>query len=195
MSYLLPPYLYISLPAFKPLTVICRLLRHISKWLSASSAVVEAPAALSISTLGEWGLCVLRMNALTGCRLNEDYIVFRGGEHEAASAHLRGTLILCLSEPLTIKHLRLELTGMSRVWYVPAGLILAGSSLTQSAGTSRPPPPPEAASRGANVCSMIRRGDSVTRVREKLRFYPRATMNIHSTWCLRGPCPRVWRAL
>jgi hypothetical protein len=50
--------------------------------------------------------------------LNDDYIVFRGGEHEAASAHLRGTLILCLSEPLTIKHLRLELTGMSRVWYV-----------------------------------------------------------------------------
>jgi hypothetical protein len=80
--------------------------------------VVEAPAALSISTLGKWGLCVLRMNGLTGCRLNEDYIVFRGGEHEAASAHLRGTLILCLSEPLTIKHLRLELTGMSRVWYV-----------------------------------------------------------------------------
>lgn len=44
--------------------------------------------------------------------------MFRGGEHEAASAHLRGTLILCLSEPLTIKHIRLQLTGMSRVWYV-----------------------------------------------------------------------------
>ncbi|CAG7920099.1 unnamed protein product [Penicillium olsonii] len=57
-------------------------------------------------------------------RLNDEYIVFRGGEHEAASAHLRGTLILCLSEPLTIKHLRLQLTGMSRVWYV-----------------SQPPPP------------------------------------------------------
>jgi hypothetical protein len=36
-------------------------------------------------------------------------------EHEAASAHLRGTLILCLSEPLTIKHLRLQLTGMSHI--------------------------------------------------------------------------------
>ncbi|KAJ5435089.1 Immunoglobulin E-set [Penicillium cf. griseofulvum] len=54
-------------------------------------------------------------------RLNDDYIVFRGGEHEAASAHLRGTLILCLSEPLTIKHLRLQLTGMSRVcWHLPS---------------------------------------------------------------------------
>lgn len=49
-------------------------------------------------------------------RLNDDYIVFRGGEDEAASAHLKGTLVLCLSEPLTIKHLRLQLTGMSRVW-------------------------------------------------------------------------------
>ena len=50
--------------------------------------------------------------------MNDEYIVFRGGEHEAASAHLKGTLVLCLSEPLTIKHIRLQLTGMSRVWYV-----------------------------------------------------------------------------
>lgn len=49
--------------------------------------------------------------------LNDDYIVFRGNEHESASAHLKGTLVLCLSEPLAIKHLRLQLTGMSRVWY------------------------------------------------------------------------------
>lgn len=49
-------------------------------------------------------------------RLDEDYIVFRGGEDEAASAHLTGRLLLCLSEPLNIKHLRLHLTGISRVW-------------------------------------------------------------------------------
>ena len=49
-------------------------------------------------------------------RLDEDYIVFRGSEHEAASAHLSGRLLLCLSEPLNIKHLRLHLTGISRVW-------------------------------------------------------------------------------
>ncbi|KAJ5081647.1 hypothetical protein NUU61_009911 [Penicillium alfredii] len=54
-------------------------------------------------------------------RLNDDYIVFRGSEHEAASALLKGTLVLCLSEPLAIKHLRLELTGMSRVcWHLPS---------------------------------------------------------------------------
>ncbi|KAJ6095729.1 HECT-type ubiquitin ligase-interacting protein creD [Penicillium sp. IBT 16267x] len=60
-------------------------------------------------------------------RLNEDYIVFRGGEHEAASAHLKGTLVLCLSEPLAIKHIRLELTGMSRVcWHLPSSSTTGG---------------------------------------------------------------------
>ncbi|KAE8353712.1 putative HECT-type ubiquitin ligase-interacting protein cred [Aspergillus coremiiformis] len=54
-------------------------------------------------------------------RLDEDYIVFRGGEQEAASAHLSGKLILCLSEPLSIKHIRLHLTGISRVcWHLPS---------------------------------------------------------------------------
>ena len=48
-------------------------------------------------------------------RLDDDYIVFRGNEQEASSAHLRGTLVLCLSEPLTIKHVRLTLSGISRI--------------------------------------------------------------------------------
>ncbi|OOQ84251.1 putative HECT-type ubiquitin ligase-interacting protein creD [Penicillium brasilianum] len=60
-------------------------------------------------------------------RLNDEYIVFRGGEHEAASAHLKGTLVLCLSEPLTIKHIRLQLTGMSRVcWHLPSSSTAGG---------------------------------------------------------------------
>ncbi|KAL2826118.1 hypothetical protein BDW59DRAFT_67622 [Aspergillus cavernicola] len=54
-------------------------------------------------------------------RLDEDYIVFRGGEQEAASAHLSGKLILCLSEPISMKHIRLHLTGISRVcWHLPS---------------------------------------------------------------------------
>ncbi|KKK20287.1 hypothetical protein P175DRAFT_0446939 [Aspergillus ochraceoroseus IBT 24754] len=54
-------------------------------------------------------------------RLDEDYIVFRGGEQEAASAHLSGKLVLCLSEPLSIKHIRLHLTGISRIcWHLPS---------------------------------------------------------------------------
>ncbi|KAK2813545.1 hypothetical protein FQN49_008292, partial [Arthroderma sp. PD_2] len=48
-------------------------------------------------------------------RLDDPYVIFRGNEEESASAHLKGTLVLCLSEPLTIKHLRLHLTGMSRI--------------------------------------------------------------------------------
>ncbi|RHZ57264.1 hypothetical protein CDV55_100566 [Aspergillus turcosus] len=55
-------------------------------------------------------------------RLDEDYIVFRGGEQEAASAQLSGKLLLCLSEPLSAKHIRLNLTGISRVcWHLPSG--------------------------------------------------------------------------
>ncbi|EEH45027.2 uncharacterized protein PADG_08669 [Paracoccidioides brasiliensis Pb18] len=49
-------------------------------------------------------------------RLEDDYIVFRGNEHEAASTLLKGKVILCLSEPLHIKFLRLNLTGKSRVF-------------------------------------------------------------------------------
>ena len=48
-------------------------------------------------------------------RLDENYIVFRGNEHESASAHLTGTLVFCVTEPLTIKHVKLTLSGISRV--------------------------------------------------------------------------------
>ncbi|KAK2797084.1 hypothetical protein FQN51_008856 [Onygenales sp. PD_10] len=51
-------------------------------------------------------------------RLDDSYIVFRGSEHEAASTLLKGILVLCLSEPLAIKHLKLHLTGISRIWWV-----------------------------------------------------------------------------
>ena len=47
--------------------------------------------------------------------LDSPYLVFRGSETEAASAHLKGTLVLSLTEPLTIKHLKLTLNGISRV--------------------------------------------------------------------------------
>ncbi|EEP76328.1 CreD protein [Uncinocarpus reesii 1704] len=55
-------------------------------------------------------------------RLDDDYIIFRGSPDEAASAHLKGTLVLCLSEPLTIKYLRLQLVGVCRIgWTVVSG--------------------------------------------------------------------------
>lgn len=79
-----------------------------------------APASPNTSTFGECQFSAYHSlaHSLTHTfkRLDEDYIVFRGSEHEAASAHLSGRLLLCLSEPLNIKHLRLHLTGISRVW-------------------------------------------------------------------------------
>ena len=45
-------------------------------------------------------------------RLENDYIVFRGSEDEAASAHLTGSLVLCLTEPMTINHIDLTLSGI-----------------------------------------------------------------------------------
>ncbi|RMZ75789.1 hypothetical protein DV738_g5270, partial [Chaetothyriales sp. CBS 135597] len=45
-------------------------------------------------------------------RLDNDYIVLRGSEDEAASAHLAGSLVLCLTEPLTVSHIQLTLSGI-----------------------------------------------------------------------------------
>ncbi|WEW58188.1 hypothetical protein PRK78_003656 [Emydomyces testavorans] len=59
-------------------------------------------------------------------RLDEDYIVFRGTPDEAASAHLKGTLVLCLSEPLTVKYVKLQLVGISRIALGPATGSLSG---------------------------------------------------------------------
>lgn len=53
-------------------------------------------------------------------RLDDDYVVFRGNEGEAASAQLRGKLVLCLAEPLTIKHLKMSLTGVSKLANIPS---------------------------------------------------------------------------
>ena len=54
-------------------------------------------------------------------RLDNDYIIFRGGEHEAASARIAGSVVLCLTEPLTIKHIRLTFMGVTRMsWQVTA---------------------------------------------------------------------------
>jgi hypothetical protein len=58
-------------------------------------------------------------------RLDENYIVFRGNEHESASAHLTGTLVFCVTEPLTIKHVRLTLSGISRIRYAHSSFLSA----------------------------------------------------------------------
>lgn len=45
-------------------------------------------------------------------RLDNDYVVFRGGEDEAASAQLSGSLVLCLTDSLHINHVKLTLSGI-----------------------------------------------------------------------------------
>ncbi len=45
-------------------------------------------------------------------RLDNDYIVFRGSEDEAASAQLSGNVVLCLTEPMTVSHVNLTLSGI-----------------------------------------------------------------------------------
>ena len=51
-------------------------------------------------------------------RLDNDYIVFRGGEDEAANAQLSGVVVLCLTEPLNISHVDLTLSGILHMSYV-----------------------------------------------------------------------------
>ncbi|KAL9128525.1 MAG: hypothetical protein Q9217_002821 [Psora testacea] len=51
-------------------------------------------------------------------RLDESNLVLRGSEDEASSVLLKGTLVLCLSEPLRVQGIRLRFTGEKRVgWY------------------------------------------------------------------------------
>jgi arrestin-related trafficking adapter 4/5/7 len=51
-------------------------------------------------------------------RLDNDYIVFRGAEDEAASAQLAGSVVLCVTEPLNISHVQLTLSGIIHMSYV-----------------------------------------------------------------------------
>jgi len=48
-------------------------------------------------------------------RLDDSIIILRGTEDEASSALLKGTLVLCLSEPLRINGIRLRFTGQKKL--------------------------------------------------------------------------------
>jgi hypothetical protein len=63
-------------------------------------------------------------------RLDNDYIIFRGGEHEAASAQIAGSVVLCLTEPLAVKHIKLTLTGITRMsWQVTSTSSISGKRI------------------------------------------------------------------
>jgi hypothetical protein len=45
-------------------------------------------------------------------RLDNDYIVFRGNEDEAASAELAGNVVLCLADSINVSRVELTLSGI-----------------------------------------------------------------------------------
>ncbi|KAI1387962.1 uncharacterized protein F4822DRAFT_430712 [Hypoxylon trugodes] len=51
-------------------------------------------------------------------RLENDFIVFRGNEHEASGQLLKGVLVLCLREPLKVDDVHLRLMGNCRIAWV-----------------------------------------------------------------------------
>lgn len=44
-------------------------------------------------------------------RLDNDFLVFRGNEHESSGQLLKGTVVLCLPQPLKVEDIHLRLTG------------------------------------------------------------------------------------
>lgn len=58
------------------------------------------------------------MSSLTmsiNCRLEASNLILRGTPDEASSVVLKGTLVLCLSEPLKIQGIKLRFTGEKRL--------------------------------------------------------------------------------
>ncbi|KAK3995795.1 hypothetical protein QBC44DRAFT_366179 [Cladorrhinum sp. PSN332] len=55
--------------------------------------------------------------ALFEIRLENDFIVFRGNDHEASAQVLKGTVVLCLTAPLKIENVHLKLTGTIHYGY------------------------------------------------------------------------------
>lgn len=52
-------------------------------------------------------------------RLENDFIVFRGGEHESAGQLVKGVIVLCLPSSLKLEDVHLRLTGTLRIKCVP----------------------------------------------------------------------------
>ncbi|RDA84602.1 hypothetical protein CP532_6047 [Ophiocordyceps camponoti-leonardi (nom. inval.)] len=67
--------------------------------------------------------------SLFDIRLDDDFIVFRGNDHESSGQLLKGVVVLCLSTLLRIEDVRLRLTGTLRLtWTDPRSSTSAVSS-------------------------------------------------------------------
>ncbi|EFX02962.1 carbon catabolite repression protein [Grosmannia clavigera kw1407] len=70
-------------------------------------------------------------NALTlfDIRLETDFLVFRGNEHEASGQMLKGVLAICVPAPIKIEDIHLRLTGVQRLaWNDPRSTPSTGLS-------------------------------------------------------------------
>lgn len=61
-------------------------------------------------------------------RLDSDFIVFRGNDHESSGQLLKGTLVLCLPTPLRVEDVHLRLIGTERLHWTDARLTPTGIS-------------------------------------------------------------------
>jgi hypothetical protein len=52
-------------------------------------------------------------------RLENDFIVLQGNEHEASGQMLKGVVAVCVPGPTRIDDIHLRLNGTLRLWYVP----------------------------------------------------------------------------
>ncbi len=55
------------------------------------------------------------LKTYTQSRLDQDFIVFRGNDHESSGQLLKGVVVLCLSSSLRVEDIRLRLTGTQRL--------------------------------------------------------------------------------
>lgn len=61
-------------------------------------------------------------------RLDSDFVVFRGNEHESSGQLLKGTVVLCLPSPLRVEDIHLRLTGTLRMSWTDSKVTPTGIS-------------------------------------------------------------------
>ncbi|KAK3331979.1 hypothetical protein B0T19DRAFT_90545 [Cercophora scortea] len=61
-------------------------------------------------------------------RLDDDFIVLRGSEHESSGQLLKGTVVLCLISPLKIEDVHLRLTGTMQKGWIDSRVTTTGVS-------------------------------------------------------------------
>ncbi|KAK4128494.1 hypothetical protein N657DRAFT_652161 [Parathielavia appendiculata] len=61
-------------------------------------------------------------------RLENDFVVFRGNEHEASGQLLKGTLVLCLASSLKLEDIHLKLIGTTHYAWTDAKITATGIS-------------------------------------------------------------------